>query len=200
MSILPKRQRQIVEFIRQRVQDQTMPPTLHEIGDHFGIGISTVHEHIAALQSKGIVERVKSRSRGIRLVEGEGIMPRSVPILGWTTAGEPAPALENHEGHLTVDGSRVRGENIFALKVKGDSMIEAGIMDGDMVIICQQETVDNGEIALVLIENEEATIKRFYQRGRKVELRPENHLMNPQHYHAEQVRIQGKVIASFRTY
>lgn len=200
MSSLPKRQREIVEFIRSRVHEETAPPTLQEIGDHFGIGISTVQEHIAALEAKGIIEKTKSRSRGMRLADDEGITPRSVPILGWTTAGQPALALEQHEGHLTVDGSLVRGENVFALRVKGDSMIEAGIMDGDMVIIRQQEDVDNNEIALVLIENEEATIKRFIRKGRKVVLKPANQTMNPMEYDAAQVRIQGKIVASFRTF
>ena len=200
MSHLPKRQREILELIRQRIQERSAPPTLIEIGEHFGIGLSTVQEHIAALESKGVIERIKNRARGIRLIEQESFTPRSIPVMGLTTAGQPSMAFENYEGHLAVDGSLIKGERVFALKVCGDSMIEAGILDGDMAIIRQQDEVENGSPALVLVDNEEATIKRFYNRGRKVELRPANQAMEPIHVDAKRVRIQGKVIGVFRAY
>ncbi|MDP8256625.1 MAG: transcriptional repressor LexA [Candidatus Alcyoniella australis] len=200
MSNLPKRQREIVELIRQRIQERSAPPTLLEIGQHFGIGISTAQEHVSVLESKGVIERVKSRARGIRLLEQEAFTPRSIPIMGLTTAGQPTLAFESHEGHLAVDGSLIKGERVFALKVQGDSMIEAGILDGDMAIIRQQEEVENGSPALVLVDTEEATIKMIYRRGRKVELRPANPTMESILLDARRVRIQGKVIGVFRAY
>ena len=198
MGDLTGRQREIVGFIRERIQERTAPPTLQEIADRFQIGITTAQDHIAALAAKGAIERTKGRARGIRLAEDEGFAPRSLPILGWTTAGQPALALEHHEGHLAVDGSLVRGQDVFALKVKGDSMIEAGILDGDYALIRVQPTVENGETALVLVNGEEATIKRFHQRGRRVELRPANGNMEPIRLDAGRVSIQGKVIGVFR--
>jgi len=173
MAALPKRQKEILEFIRRRIEDEGAPPTFQEIADRFRIQIPTVQEHLAALERKGVIEKTKNRARGIRLVQSEAFTPRSIPILGATTAGRPELAIENHEGRLAVDGSLVRGENVFALKVKGDSMVEAGILDGDYVIVRSQPRVENGEIGVVAVDNE-ATVKRLFVSDRRIRLVAEN--------------------------
>ena len=198
MNTLPKRQKEILEFIRLYIEDEGLPPTYQEIADRFHIQVGTVQEHLDALENKGAIERIKGRSRGIRLAEESRISPRPIALVGDTTAGLPALAIEHHEGYLTVDGSLIRGEDVFALRVKGKSMIEAGIMDNDYVLIRRQEMVEKGEAALVLVEGEEATIKKVYSRGRKVELRPANRDMKPMFFDSKRIAIQGKVVGVFR--
>lgn len=198
MTALPKRQKEILDFIRQSIETEGMPPTYQEIADRFKVQIGTIQEHLDALENKGEIQRLKGRPRGIRLMEESRISPRSIAFVGETTAGLPALAVERHEGYLTVDGSLIRGENIFALRVKGESMIEAGILDGDYVLIRRQETVDDGEAALVLVEGEEATIKKVFRHGRNVELRPANQHMQSLTFDWKRVAIQGKVVGVFR--
>jgi len=198
MTALPKRQKEILEFIRESIETEGLPPTYQEIADRFHVQIGTIQEHLDSLESKGEIQRLKGRPRGIRLTEESRISPRPIALVGDTTAGLPALAVEQHEGYLTVDGSLIRGDNIFALRVKGKSMIEAGILDGDYVLVRRQEMVDDGEAALVLVEGEEATIKKVYRHGRKVELRPANRLMESMIFDWNRVAIQGKVVGVFR--
>jgi repressor LexA len=157
-----------------------------------------VQESLAALQRKGVVRRVPGKSRGLRLARSRAVAERRVPILGLTAAGRPALAIENPDGFLAVDGSWLHGDDVFALTVKGDSMIEAGIFDGDFVFVRRQAVVENGAIALVLVDGEEATIKRVYQHGRQIELRPANQNLEPLVLPADRVQIQGQVIGVFR--
>jgi len=198
MKTLPPRQKQIAEFIRTQTEKDGAPPTFREIAGHFGVTISTIQEAIAALESKGVVKRVPGKARGLRLVEPVQHKPRTVPVIGRTTAGQPALALEQIEGHLVVDGSLFPEAKMFALRVEGDSMIEAGIFDGDYAIVRRQSQVQNGEIALALVDKEEATIKRLYRRGKQVELRPANAAMTSLRYDARRVRVQGKVVGIYR--
>jgi len=198
---LTGRQQEIIDFIRSYSEAEGMPPTLRDIGKKFEIEVSTAFGYVQRLEEKGVLERVSGRSRGIRLVEQPtNGATRQIPIVGKTTAGLPALALENPEGYLTVDASAVKGENVFALKVEGDSMIEKRIFDGDYVLIRQQPTVEDGEPALVLINNEEATIKRFYRRGKDVELKPANPAYKSIVRKAAQVQVQGKVIGVYRVF
>jgi len=199
MVALPRRQREIVAFIRRYLEAEGTPPSFRDIAAHFKVKVATIQEQLAALEKKGVIQKPRGRSRGIRLVEKEGFSPRSIPILGWTTAGRPELAIENHEGHLAVDGAMLRGEAVFALKIRGQSMIEAGILDGDHAFVRVQPSVENGEIALVIVDGEEATIKAVFKRGNTVELRPANSQMEPLLLPAGRVRIQGKVIGIFRT-
>jgi repressor LexA len=200
MDTLPRRQHEIAEFIREHIESHGVPPTYREVADHFDLMISTVQESLAALERKGVVERIRGKSRGLRLAPSMISASRNLPIMGLTTAGEPAEAIEMPEGYLSVDASLSRGEHVFALKVKGESMIEAGILDGDYAILRQQDDVENGEAALVLIDGEDATIKHVFKRGRRVELRPANSAMEPKFIDASRVRIQGKVVGVFRAY
>jgi repressor LexA len=200
MDTLPRRQHEIAEFIREHVESHGVPPTYREIADHFDLMISTVQESLAALERKGVVERIRGKSRGLRLAQSLGAVSRNIPVIGSATAGEPAQAIENREGFLAVDAALIRGDRVFALKVKGESMIEAGIMDGDYAILRQQETVENGEAALVLVDGENATIKHVFKRGRRIELRPANSAMEPKLIDAARVTVQGKVVGVFRAY
>jgi len=198
MSLLPRRQREIAEFIKDHLGIHGVPPTFREIAAHFNLTISTIQESVAALEKKGIISRVPGQSRNLRLVDESGAMTRSIPILGAAAAGMPITAIENREGFLTVDASMIHGGQIFALRVKGDSMIEAGILDGDYAIIRLQQDVENGEIGLVIVDDEEATIKRIFKQSKKVELRSANNNYPPMSLDAKRVRIQAKVIGVFR--
>jgi len=200
MGLLPRRQREIAEYIREHLETHVVPPTFREIAAHFHLTISTVQESVAALEKKGIVRRIPGRSRNLRLVDDRGTSARSIPILGSTAAGMPITAMENQEGFITVDASLVHAGQVFALKVKGDSMVEAGILDGDLAIIRLQPNVENGEIALAITDDEDATIKRIYKHGRQIELRSENKNYQPLVFDAPRVRIQGKVIGIFRIF
>jgi repressor LexA len=153
-----------------------------------------VQEIVAALEKKGLLRRLPGKSRNLRLAERLTANWRGIPIVGHVAAGSPITAIENHEGRLAVDASLARGEGVFALRVKGDSMIGAGILNGDYAIVRAQATVRNGEIGLVLVDDEEATIKRVFRRGAQVELRAENDAYPPLIVAAQRVRIQGKVI------
>ncbi len=198
METLPRRQQEIAEFIREHVESHGVPPTYREIADHFDLMISTVQESLAALERKGVVKRTRGKSRGLRLAQSAGSISRNIPVMGSATAGEPAQAIENREGFLAVDATLIRGDRVFALKVKGESMIEAGILDGDYAILRQQETVENGEAALILVDGEDATIKHVFKRGRRIELRPANSAMETKLIDAARVTIQGKVVGVFR--
>jgi repressor LexA len=198
MNLLPKRQSEIVKYIRDHLESAGVPPTFREIAGHFRLTISTVQESVAALEKKGILRRVPNRARNLRLVGQTGRSTRSVPIVGAAAAGRPITAIENRQGAIALDATLLPGGEVFALKVTGDSMIGAGILDGDYVFIRPQPTVETGEIALVIVDDEDATIKRVFPHGRQVELRPENQNLEPMVFPADRVHIQGKVIGVFR--
>ena len=200
MAALPKRQREIVEFIRENMDTFGVPPTFREIAAHFRITVPTVQESIASLEGKGVIERIPRKSRNLRLSYYSGTSFRSIPILGTTAAGTPIAAIENPDGFLAVDASLIQGGQVFALKVKGDSMMEAGILDGDYAFVRVQPGVENGEIGLVLIDEGEATIKRIFKQGAKIELRSENKYYPPMLLDPQRVRIQGKIIGIFRVF
>lgn len=179
MKDLTKRQRQIFEFIKQSVVDLGRPPSLREIGEKFGInstnGVRTVLE---ALERKGYIRRNRYLSRGIEILKEaqEYLDPEKtlmVPWIGRVAAGTPLWAEQNIEGNFCIDRSFVTGDQIFALRVKGDSMMNAGILDGDFVLVRRQETADRGEIVVAQI-GDEATVKRYYPEKKRIRLEPEN--------------------------
>lgn len=198
MESLPRRQQLILDFLREHQQRHGAPPTFREIAAHFGLTISTVQEAVAALERKGRLERTPGKARGLRLAEAAAFASRTIPILGLTTAGQPALAIEHIEGHLVVDAALFPETEVFALRVSGESMIDAGIRDGDYAIVRRQNEVASGEIALVLVDREDATIKKFYRHQSQVELRPANPEMPSLRLRADRVRIQGKVIGLYR--
>jgi repressor LexA len=193
---LTKKQSEVLNFLAKHISKVGYPPTVREIAVHFGIkGHSAVKKHLDALSKKGHLVR----GRGARAIEMAN-MPQtvSVPILGQVAAGKPILAEENVLGSFALDRSVVRGNQSFLLKVKGDSMIQAGILDGDHVLVKVQAQAENGEIVVALIDDE-ATVKRFFHRSDKIMLQPENPGYQPMTFSKkDNVRILGKVMGVVR--
>lgn len=199
LSALTPKQKQIYEFLLKNIRERGYAPSIPEIGRRFKIASTNgVSDHLKALEKKGYIRRIGKRALEISTPLGRPIFTdaREVPILGRVAAGRPLLTEENFEGFLTVAGEMARGK-VFALQVKGDSMIEAGILDGDCVIVKCQETAENGEIVCALIDGE-ATLKRFYKKGDAVTLRAENKNYAPITVSQGEFRILGKVIGLTR--
>lgn len=199
---LTRRQQQIMDFILSEINRIGYPPSIREIGKAIGLtSSSTVHSHLAALERKGYIRRDPTKPRALEVTDSflasRGIKPdglSNVPLLGRVAAGIPLLARQNIEASYVLP-VEIAGEDTFMLKVKGESMIEAGIFDGDFLIVHRQPTADNGDIIVALLD-EEATVKRFYKRDGRVLLKPENKLMEP--IIASDVVILGKVIGLIR--
>jgi repressor LexA len=205
---LTQRQQEIFGFIAETIRGKGYPPTIREIMDAFGIASTNgVRTTLAALEKKGYIRRHAMLSRGIELtdyVERDlpgGAEVREVPLIGRVAAGEPILASENVEGTLAVDRSFVPSDDVFALKVSGESMRNAGIMDGDYVLARHQQTANQGDIVVAVI-GEEATVKRYYLDGRQIRLMPENEIFDPIVIDPTQddFRIAGKIVALMRRF
>jgi repressor LexA len=200
-KLLTDQQRRVLDFIERYSAIHTVPPKLQEIAD--GIGISSrgvAHRYVQALTEAGYVDIDPGRHRGIRLLRSNPHRPESsLPLLGRIAAGKPIEAIP---GHDELDLSDFFGKGNFAIQVKGDSMIEAGILDGDTVIIQFRETADDGDIVVALIDESETTLKRFKRsdKGKYIKLIPANSSMEPMVYEADRVRIQGVLIGQLRKY
>jgi len=199
MNLTP-RQLEIVKFIRQYQADHGLSPTMQEIADHMGVSRPTVFEHIEALQARGALKRTPTLSRTLKLApefSGEG---REIPLVGRIAAGRPIEAVEETE--ILDIGNLFRGRvgEVFALQVAGTSMIDEQIRDGDYVIVEKRETAHNGETVVALIDENEATLKKFYLELGRVRLQPANPTMEPIFLDADRVRIQGVVIGVLRKY
>ena len=207
---LSKRQQRILEFIRAFIDENQFPPTIREIGQSVGISsTSVVKYNLDVLERESWIKRNPDISRGIRLLEeavGHVADLIQVPLLGRIAAGEPIPVPEadappfGYENSIELTRDIVKDEKgIYALEVRGDSMVDALIHDGDIVLMRQQERVENGELAAVWLQDqEETTLKRFYLEGRRVRLQPANPTMQPMFYPAEGVRVMGKVVCVIR--
>lgn len=197
---LTKRQKEILAAIRKYIEDEGKPPTLKEIGDKFGFAPSTIFQHLGALEKKGYIRRGPN-SRDVEIVgfnPAEAIKAmKKIPVVGRVAAGQPILAEENIEGYIYVDGTRIRSNDVFALKVKGDSMNGAGIFDGDFVIIRKQGAAEHRDTVVALI-NDEATVKRLVRRGGGFSLEPANDKYKPIPVR-ENTQIIGKVIGVQRT-
>jgi repressor LexA len=200
---LSQRQKLILEFIEREVAEKGYPPSVREIGEAVGLASSsTVHGHLGKLESKGYIRRDPTKPRAIELLAPSAQFQRTnrnivnVPIVGKVTAGQPILAVENIETHFPISREFIPGDSdIFSLNVSGDSMIEAGIFDGDIVFVRRQEYAANGDIVVAMIDDE-ATVKRFFREADHIRLQPENSTMSP--ILAPQVTILGKVIGVFR--
>ena len=198
MTYLTKRQREILEFVRSFQAAKGYAPSLEEIASHLGLSaVSTVHEHLQNLTEKGYLRRGWNRARSIEpLVAGEAV---DVPLLGTVAAGEPIEAVEVPESVALPPGFTGRGES-FVLRVKGDSMVGDGILDGDMIVVEKRRRVENGAMAVVLVEGGEATVKRFDHEGERVRLRPSNPDMEEIVLPATDVEVRGVVTGLVRRY
>jgi len=198
---LSKRQIEILEFIKKEIRQKGYPPSVREIGDAVGLqSSSTVHGHLNALEQKGYIRRDPTKPRAIEVLDSNSELNEksvvNVPILGKVTAGQPILAVENIEDYFPVPAEMVKSDTVFMLRVQGDSMIEAGILDGDLILVRQQNTANNGDIVVALL-GDEATVKRFYREKTLIRLQPENSLMSP--IYSQDVVILGKVIGLYRT-
>lgn len=197
---ITERQREIYEFVRGFITTRGTPPTLREIGEQFGIrSTNGVEGHLAALERNGLIVRERGKSRGIFLQAGERSVS-TVPLIGRVAAGQPVLSPENLEGEVAVDLSLFSlktAQHLFALTVKGESMVDAHILDGDTVLVRQQSTAQPGEIIVALVE-EEATVKRFFPEAGRIRLQPENRAMRPLYVDRGAFRILGKVVGVMR--
>jgi repressor LexA len=197
---LTERQRQVLQFIKDEIRTKGYPPSVREIGEAIGLSSSsTVHGHLARLEEKGYIKRDPTKPRAIEVLGETGAMPAkrtmNVPVLGRVTAGQPMFAEQNIEDHFPLPVDFARDEDVFFLTVQGDSMVEAGILDGDLVLVRRQPTANNGDIVVALIEDE-ATIKRFFKEHGFVRLQPENRFMDP--IYVQDVQILGRVTGLVR--
>jgi repressor LexA len=200
---LTDRQREILEFIKAEMRRKGYPPTVRDIGEAVGLSSSsTVHSHLAALEAKGLIRRDPSKPRALEVLGHERdaapttmVGVRELPVLGAVAAGVPMLAEENIEGTIPLPTEVVREDTTVVLRVKGDSMMDAGILDGDFVVVRQQPTAENGDIVVALLEDE-ATVKRFFRESDRVRLQPENASMEP--IYVRDVVVLGKVVAVFR--
>ena len=201
--ILYKRQRQILDFINQYIQKNGFAPSLTEIASALGVSsLATVHEHLAAMAKKGVIKRFQGAVRGIEIVNPESARLTSgveLPVLGFIAAGSPIEPYTDPQASMAVPPGMISGKKrSFVLQVKGNSMIEEGILDGDFVVIEQKETANNGDIVVAILENGFATLKRFFKEATRIRLEPANSQMSP--IFAKNVRIQGKVVGVVRKY
>jgi len=194
---LTPRQQQVLEFIRESVRANGYPPTVREICAALDLSSpSTVHAHLANLERLGLIKRDPTKPRALDVVQD--LRPRRpLPLVGRVAAGQPILAEENIEELIDVPAFLRRDDDDFVLRVRGDSMIGAGIFNDDFIVVHQQQEVQNGEIVVALV-GDEATTKRFYNEGRTVRLQPENELYEPIIVNADEVELVGRVVGVLR--
>lgn len=201
--VIYKRQRDLLQFVSQFMQKNGYAPTLAEICDGLGLrSPATVHEHISNLIEKGVLKKSEGVRRGIEVIDQRAIgwVPSAVelPLVGRIAAGQPIEAIEDHTSSVMVPPNMVGDKRCFVLQVKGNSMVEASILDGDFVVVEERDTADNGDIVVALLNDSFATLKRFFQEPDHVRLEPANSAMNP--IQTRNVKIQGKVVGVVRKY
>ena len=193
MRKVTENEKMVFEFIKDRIEEG-YPPTVREICAEFGFkSTSTAHRYINNLTAKGLLEKGNNQNRAIRLTGGNGM---KIPLVGTVTAGIPITAIEEITDYISFQPARHYSDPLFALKVRGESMINAAILDGDMVVIEQTPYAENGDIVCALVDNESATIKTFYKEDGHYRLQPENDTMDP--IITDHVEILGKVIGLIR--
>lgn len=201
---ITRRQKEVYDFVAEFVQQHGYSPSFEEIGQGLGLNsLATVHKHISNLEKKGLVKRDYNRSRSIDLLPMRGrakqmTAPLALPLLGRIAAGRPIEAVENPETISLADFTRAK--DVFVLEVRGDSMQDEHILDGDYVMVEKTATAHNGEIVVALVSGSDTTLKRFYKEGEQIRLQPSNSTMQPIMVPAAQVQIQGRVIGVLRKY
>lgn len=202
MKQITERQQEVLNFISSFTKENNYPPTVREIGEHFSISLRAVQDHIAALQKKGYLSQTQKRARSLNVISG-GTLEKSpfvskVPLLGTVAAGKPLLSEENLDGYVNLTEPFVRpGKSYFALRVRGQSMIEAGILEGDLAVVEQAQTAVDGQIVVAVIDNA-ITLKRFYKEADRIRLQPENAAFQP--IYSTEVTIVGILSNIVRTY
>ena len=192
-------QRKILDFIKSEIDLKGYPPSVREICSAVGLkSTSTVHAHLNHLEAQGLIRRDSTKPRALEVLDGSQARGRSVPLVGRVTAGQPILAIENIEEYLTLPQSVLGQGEMFSLRVEGESMIDAGIMDGDIVVLRQQDTAENGEIVVAMTPEDEATLKRIFYEDGRVRLQPENATMAP--IYVDSVTVLGKLVALIRQF
>ena len=201
MKGITDRQKEVLTFISSYTEESGYPPTVREISEHFGISIRAVHDHILALQKKGFLSQAQKRARSIKVLsDSDSSAPfvGRVPLLGTVAAGKPLLCEENLDGYLNLTEPFVRpGKNYFALRVRGQSMINAGILEGDLAVVEQASTAVDGQIIVAVIDDA-ITLKRYYKEAGRIRLQPENPSFQP--IYCEDLRIVGILSNIVRTY
>ncbi len=198
MRASEENQRKILDFIRREIEEKGYPPSVREICAAVGLkSTSTVHAHLNNLEKRGFIRRDSTKPRALEVLDNSVARGRSVPLVGKVTAGLPILAIENIEDYLTLPQSMLGQDDVFCLRVQGESMIDIGILDGDIIVVREQDNAENGEIVVAMIEDE-ATVKRIFYEPHRVRLQPENRYMAP--IYAPSVQVLGKVVALFRQF
>lgn len=201
MKMLTDKQKNVYEFIKQQVGQVGFPPSVREIAQAFSISTRAAYDHLRAIEKKGYIRRDPMKPRAIEIIGFRGLSLRNsdevamIPLVGRVAAGQPILAEENIEDYMAFPASMVQSGNVFALKVNGHSMIEDGILDGDYVLVREQNVAERGETVVALL-GDEATVKRFYPEKNQVRLVPANAAMQP--IITNDVSIVGKVVGVFR--
>ena len=201
MATLTKRQKQLVDYLENYIGEHGYAPTLAEVGQYFGLSsLATVHKHLKNLESKGFIRRLHNHSRALEIAgKGGGTGAREISLLGQVAAGSPIEAIEGQDT-ITVPEDFVRRDSTFCLRVKGQSMIDEGIRDGDYIIVESREAANQGETVVALIGGE-ATVKRYFRENDgRVRLQPANPTMDPIYVDEENLRIRGVVVGLMRHY
>jgi repressor LexA len=200
---LTKRQQEIFDFIKKYSARYGYPPTVRDIGKAVGLASSsTVHAHLANLEKVGLLRRDPSKPRAIEMLDRAAdavksvVSPTGLPLLGQVAAGQPVLAEENIEDYIQVPSFAGGDDGAFVLTVKGESMKDAGILPGDLVVVKPQETANDGEIVVAMVGDADATVKRFYREADHVRLQPENEAMDP--IRSREVRVLGRVVGLVR--
>jgi repressor LexA len=198
---LTKRQREILDYLNEFIQQHGYAPSLEEIGRRFGLSsLATVHKHLTNLQEKGFIRRAWNRSRSVELVPTRtGGRTLELPLLGFVAAGVPIEAITTTET-IAVPDTLVGKLDTYVLRVRGDSMIDEQIRDGDFVIVEDRKSAENGEMVIALVGGFEVTLKKFYRENDRVRLQPANPAMQPLIIEADRVQVQGVVVGVMRKY
>ncbi|MDJ0623138.1 MAG: transcriptional repressor LexA [Desulfocapsaceae bacterium] len=200
---LTEKQEYFLAYLKEKITAEGRAPSLREAAQDMGISHTAVAQMLQQLERKGVLERDGHYSRTVRLTGEDGggrnrRRGRELPVIGRITAGLPMYAQQEWDGTVIVDGSRFNGDNLFCLRIQGNSMQGAGILDGDLVICEPRQYAENGEIVAALINGEEATVKRFFLRADHIEMRPENAAYQTMSYSFGELLVQGKVIGVLR--
>lgn len=201
MQPLTKRQREILDYLQEFIQQYGYAPSLEEIGRRFSLSsLATVHKHLTNLQDKGFIRRAWNRSRSVELISARsGHRAVDLPMLGYVAAGMPIEAVATAET-IAVPEDLVGKRETYVLRVRGDSMIDEQIRDGDYVIVEDRKMADNGEMVIALVGGSDVTLKKFYRENGRVRLQPANPAMQPILVDASQVQVQGVVVGVMRKY
>ena len=201
MLPLTKRQREILDYLNEFIQQHGYAPSLEEVGRRFGLSsLATVHKHLTNLQDKGFIKRAWNRSRSVEVIPTRsGGRAVELPLLGYVAAGAPIEAITTAET-IAVPEDLVSRRDTYVLRVRGDSMIDEQIRDGDFVIVEDRKTATDGEMVIALVEGSDVTLKKLYRDNGRVRLQPANPAMQPLLLDAERVQVQGVVVGVMRKY